>query len=81
MSDAYVHVPDTVSREAQAFLRTLKNPALNPAFPEPTDIAGWKKVQAWAEADGRAKSEPLLKRYEGPQEDAGLPASMAGNVG
>jgi len=34
-----------------------------PAFPDPGDIAGWKKLQAWAEADGKAKSEPLLKRY------------------
>ena len=55
----YVHVPDTVSPQAQAFLRTLRDPALKPAFPEPDDLAGWEKMQAFAEADGKAKSAPL----------------------
>lgn len=73
----YVNVPETVSAQAQAFLRTLKNPALTPAFPEATDIAGWRKLQALAEADGKAKSEPLLARYEHtvlPRELGGIPA-------
>jgi monoterpene epsilon-lactone hydrolase len=60
----YVHIPDTISLQAQEFLRTVKDPALIPAFPEPTDIEGWKKLQAWADADGKAMSEPLLRRYE-----------------
>jgi epsilon-lactone hydrolase len=60
----YVHIPETVSREAQEFLRTLKDPHLTPQFPDPADTAAWKKVQAWAEADGKAKSEPLVKRYQ-----------------
>jgi epsilon-lactone hydrolase len=60
---AYVHVPVTVSLQAQQFLATLQDPALVPAFPDPADIAGWRKLQTWAEADGKAKSEPLLKRY------------------
>jgi hypothetical protein len=59
----YVHVPDTVSPQAQAFLRTLQDPALMSAFPEPDDLAGWEKVRALAEADGKAKSAPLLQRY------------------
>ncbi len=59
----YVHIPGTVSKQAQEFLATLKDPAVMPAFPDPADIAGWKKLQAWAEADGTAKSEPLLNRY------------------
>lgn len=63
-SKPYVHVPDTVSPQAQAFLRTLPDPALKPQFPEGHDIAGWTKLQAWAEADGRARSEALLKRFE-----------------
>jgi len=47
-----------VSPEARAFLATLKDPHLMPAFPDPTDIAGWTKVQAAAEADAlRAKFE------------------------
>lgn len=57
-----VHVPDTVSPEAQAFLRTLGNPALLPAFPEPDDLEGWKRLRAFAEADGAARSAPLLQR-------------------
>jgi hypothetical protein len=59
---SYVHIPETARREAQEFLRTLKDPHLIPAFSEPTDIATGKKLQAWAESDGKAKSEPLLKR-------------------
>lgn len=62
--ESYVHIPDTVSQQAQAFLRTLRDPALMPAFPEPDDLAGWEKVRAFAEADGKAKSAPLLQRYE-----------------
>lgn len=60
----YANIPDTISPEAQAFLRTLKDPALMPAFPGPDDLAGWEKVRALAEADGKAKSAPLLQRYE-----------------
>ena len=68
----YVHIPETVSRQAQEVLRTLKDPALTPEFPDPADVAGWKKLQAWAEADGKAKSEPLLKRYEHTVSEGGL---------
>ena len=59
----YVSIPDTISPEAQAFLRTVPDPHLIPPFPDPADIAGWQKLQAWAENDGKTKSEPLLKRY------------------
>ncbi|MFO1020050.1 MAG: alpha/beta hydrolase [Planctomycetales bacterium] len=60
----FVHIPETVSPEAQAFLRTLKNPALAPAFPYPHDLEAWRKVRALAEADGNAKSAPLLERFK-----------------
>lgn len=59
----YVHVPVTVSPEAQEFLAKMPDPHLIPQFPDPADIDGWKKLQVWAEADGIAKSEPLLRRY------------------
>ena len=59
----YVNVPETISSEAQAFLRTVKDPHLTPRFPDPADLDGWKKLQAWAEADGNAKSAALLTRY------------------
>jgi len=60
----YVHIPETVSQQAQAFLRTLNDPALMPAFPEADNLAVWAKVREFAEADGNAKSAPLLQRYE-----------------
>ncbi|MFO1088380.1 MAG: alpha/beta hydrolase [Hyphomicrobiales bacterium] len=44
-------------------MATLPDPATKPAFPAASDIEGWRKLQAWAEADGKAKSEPLLKRF------------------
>lgn len=59
----YVHVPETVSRQAQEFLATLKDPHLMPAFPDAADIAAWSKLQAAVDADARTKSEPLLKRF------------------
>jgi hypothetical protein len=57
----FLNIPETVSPQAQAFLRTLTDPALRPAFPVPHDIEGWKRLQESAEADGRARSERLLK--------------------
>ncbi len=64
MAGFFLNIPETVSPQAQVFLRTLTDPALKPAFPMPDDIEGWKRLQALAEADGRARSESLLKRYE-----------------
>ncbi|HNB23947.1 MAG TPA: alpha/beta hydrolase [Candidatus Melainabacteria bacterium] len=60
---SYVHVPDTISAQAQDFLRTMQDPHLIPRFPDADDLAGWVKLQAWAEADGKARSEVILKRY------------------
>src|SRR2546428_13414967 len=68
----YVNVPETVSKEAQEFLRTSRDPALMPAFPDAGDLAGWKKVQAFAEAAGTATSAPRLKRYEHTVTEASL---------
>jgi epsilon-lactone hydrolase len=59
----YVNIPDTVSPQAQAFLRTLQDPALLPRFPDADDFAGWEQVRAAAEVDGLAKSAPLLERF------------------
>jgi acetyl esterase/lipase len=60
----YANIPETISAEAQAFLRTLPDPHLNPPFPDPADLPGWQKLQAWADNDGKVKSAPLLKRFE-----------------
>ena len=76
MAGFFLNIPETVSPQAQTFLRTLTDPALKPAFPMPDDIEGWKRLQASAEADGRARSEPLLKRYEhkvSPRQLGGVP--------
>ena len=60
---SFVHVPVTVSEAAQRFLAALPDPALKPKFPDPADIEGWRKLQQLAEADGKAKSKPLIERY------------------
>jgi monoterpene epsilon-lactone hydrolase len=59
----FLNIPETVSEEAQQFLRTLADPALAPPFPEPEDLASWKKVQAFAEAQALAQSEIIVKHY------------------
>lgn len=61
--ETFLHIPETVSEEAQEFLRSLKDPALAPAFPDPSDLAGWKKVQAFVEKDALAQSDPIVRRY------------------
>lgn len=58
-----LNIPQTISAEAQQFLRGMKNPALGPNFPHADDAAGWAKVRAMAEQDGKAKSAPLLARF------------------
>lgn len=52
----FLNIPETVSKEAQEFLRTLKDPALSPPFPEPTDMDGWRKVQAFVEIGAKGQS-------------------------
>ncbi|HEY6304386.1 MAG TPA: alpha/beta hydrolase [Terriglobales bacterium] len=61
--EPFLHIPETVSKEAQDFLRTLKDPALAPPFPEPGDHVSWKKVQAFVEQEVRALSDVIVKRY------------------
>ena len=62
-STPFLNIPETVSPEAQAYLRTLTDPELNPPFPEPDDIASWTKMQAFVEADALPKAQPLIDRY------------------
>ena len=42
----------------------MPDPHLAPRFPDPTDLAGWEKLRASAEAGAKAKSAPLLQRFE-----------------
>jgi acetyl esterase/lipase len=59
----FLHIPETVSKEARDFLRTLKDPALAPPFPEPGDFASWKNVQALVEKNALAQAEPIVRRH------------------
>jgi monoterpene epsilon-lactone hydrolase len=61
--ETFLNIPETVSQEARVFLATLKDPALAPPFPDPTDLAGWKKLHAFLEADATAHSAVIVKRY------------------
>ena len=62
-SEYFLHIPDTVSSEAQDFLRTLRDPALAPPFPDPDDLAGWRKVQAFVDKEGMTQSDVIVKSY------------------
>jgi polyisoprenoid-binding protein YceI len=61
--EPFLHIPEAVAKEAQDFHRTLTDPALAPIFPEPGDIAGWKKVQAFVETGAKARSDAIVVRY------------------
>jgi monoterpene epsilon-lactone hydrolase len=62
-AEPFLHIPETVSKQAQDFLRTLKDPALAPPFPEPNDVATWKKVQEFVEGEARTQSDAIVKSY------------------
>jgi hypothetical protein len=62
-SKSFLHIPEDVSPEFQEYLRTLKDPALMPRFPDPSDLNSWKKVQAIAEKEELAISAPVVQRY------------------
>ena len=59
----FVNIPETLSKEAQEYLRSLSDPALEPELPDADDLAGWKIVQAFAEATAMSQSEAIVKRY------------------
>lgn len=61
--ETFLNIPETASKEAQDFLRTLKDPALAPSFPDPDDLAAWTKVQAFLETDAVAQSEAIVNQY------------------
>lgn len=60
----FVSIPDTVSPEARAFLKTMTDPALLPAWPEAGDVAGWKNMYEAREATARPLVEAAIKKYE-----------------
>ncbi len=64
METIYISVPGTVSREAGKFLRTLRNPDLNPAWPAPGEIGKWKALQQTAEVNSLKSNKALLLRLQ-----------------
>lgn len=63
-SEYFLHIPDTVSKEAQDFLRTLGDPVLAPPSPKPDDLDGWSKVQAFLDKEAMTQSDAIVKRYD-----------------
>jgi len=55
-----LNIPETVSKEAQDFLRTLKDPGLSPPYPQPGDVVGWKKLRESVRPMGGSNPKPLL---------------------
>ncbi len=61
---SYVYIPDTISEEAQAFLRMLPDPSLQPEAPAPDDIEAWKAAQQAREAFGLERQKPVVERLQ-----------------
>ncbi len=60
----YVHIPDTISQEAQAYLRMLPDPHLQPAVPGPTETEQWKAIQNIMEARNLEKQKDVVERLD-----------------
>jgi hypothetical protein len=58
----FLHIPEDVSPEFQAYLRTLNDPALMPRFPDAGDLDSWKKVQAAAERLPEARESRVARK-------------------
>ncbi len=75
-AESYVNIPDSISPEAQAFLRMLPDPHLQPAAPAPTEIEQWKAVQNIMETRNLERQKDLVDRL-GPdvtkQDVGGVP--------
>ena len=56
----FLHIPSTVSQEAQAFLRMMPDPSLQPAAPAPDDIEAWKAAQEAREAFGLERQKAVI---------------------
>jgi acetyl esterase/lipase len=59
----YIHVPDTVSKEAQAYLRRFTAPPEVAPFPAPDDLDGWKRTRAGFDAMFAPMADAAAKRY------------------
>ena len=61
-AEPYANIPDTISPEAQAFLRMLPDPHLQPAAPDPTEIEQWKAIQLALEARNLERQKDIVDR-------------------
>ncbi len=59
-NEPYVHIPSTISKEAQAIFRTLPDPNLKPAPPAPDDVKAWRAIQQVMEANGLARQKAIV---------------------
>jgi len=57
---SYVYIPDTISEEAQAVLRVLPDPSLQPELPAPGDIKAWRAAQQEREAFSLKRQKPVV---------------------
>ncbi|MHC5543002.1 alpha/beta hydrolase [Singulisphaera rosea] len=60
----YVSIPDTISAKAQAYLRTLTDPALIPPWPERNDAEGWRKLVRTYEDKCAPLTEAAIKTFQ-----------------
>jgi acetyl esterase/lipase len=64
----YVHIPNTISKEAQEYLRQFTAPPEMPPLPAPDDVAGWKRTREALEAWGLPAAKAAIQRHA-PQID------------
>ncbi|MDA5192685.1 alpha/beta hydrolase [Govanella unica] len=57
-------VPDTISPEAQDFIRGLPDPATYPGGPAATDLEGWRKFRAANEDHSKASMAAIRQQYQ-----------------
>lgn len=58
--EPYVHIPSTISREAQAIFRTFPDPKSKPGLPAPDNVKEWKAVQQELEANRIAMQKAVV---------------------
>ena len=61
---SYVYIPDTISEEAQAVLRMLPDPSLQPELPAPGDIEAWRAAQQEKEAFSLERQKAVVESLQ-----------------
>ncbi|MFV0422976.1 alpha/beta hydrolase fold domain-containing protein [Oleidesulfovibrio sp.] len=63
-ASSFVTVPSTVSAQAQAALRKMQDPNLQPELPDADDFSGWKAAQEGRELFGIAAQKAIVERLK-----------------